>query len=44
MAKFNDFVSKVNHGKKAGKSVESGEQWMAKPLAFHVDSEKAYSV
>ena len=43
MAKFNDFVSKVNHTKdKTG--LVSNQQWMAKPLKFHVDSEKAYNV
>jgi len=47
MAKFNDFVGKINKSKstdKDTKALSTAQQWMAKPLKFHVDSEKAYNV
>lgn len=50
MAKFNDFTSKLNKSAKpdpvkAEQSMGAVDlKWMAKPLNFHVDSEKAYNV
>lgn len=52
MAKFNDFIGKLNKSAKPDQVKAAAEQsmgagdlkWMAKPLNFHVDSEKAYNV
>ena len=52
MAKFNTFMSKIktpaNNEKDSDdeqtSTLATKNQWMTKPLTFHIDSEKAYTV